>query len=80
MPWRHRQALVNQKLLGYAFAMALGVRSPVETPPTSEQRQAGSGVGFMQRVSGAAPVTRAASVDWFGGKRLAGIPGLAFNI
>ena len=28
--WRRRQALVNNKFMGYAFAMALGVRPPVE--------------------------------------------------
>lgn len=48
--WRHRQALVNNKFMGYAFAMALGVSPSVENPPT--QSIAATGMGHAERVRG----------------------------
>lgn len=48
--WRHRQALVNNKFMGYAFAMALGVSPSVENP--AHPKYSSTGVGHAERVRG----------------------------
>ena len=46
----HRQALVNNKFMGYAFAMALGVSPSVENP--AHPKYSATGVGHAERVRG----------------------------
>ena len=44
------QALVNNKFMGYAFAMALGVSPSVENP--AHPKYSSTGVGHAERVRG----------------------------
>lgn len=46
--WRKRQALVNNKFMGYAFAMALGASPSVENP--AHPKYGATGVGHAERV------------------------------